>query len=182
MRQSLARVALAAGAICVMCGAAQAQTTVSVGLFAGALGEEPVKVLDLPASCGPIVVGPSVPVGVSVSADGSVCLADLTTLLEGATPGSYQVAVREDDGTWGERSLPFAMEAPALPPAPKVCIDPLTNTRYALDAGPPVQVMPNSSVSQRSAWLERERALVKAGFDVRALLVSTSVYFAVTCR
>jgi hypothetical protein len=147
--------------------------TITVGLFSTA-SAEPVRSLTASASCGPLVFGGQL--GVPKVVNDDLCFADLDSLLAGQPPGIYRAAIRKGDGTWGELSLPFVL------PSPKVCADPATSTAYALGDGPPVQVMGNNNAGQRATWLARERALVKAGFDVKTLLNSTSVYLAATCR
>jgi hypothetical protein len=141
-----------------------------VGIFAGDEAE-PVASGPVEVACGPSVFGTQV--GILKPADDQLCFADLDSLTAGLTPGTYRVALQTPTG-WGEKGLPFIL-AP-----PKTCVD--GGTVYGLGEGPPVQAMGNSSVSQRAAWLARERLLISAGFDVRMLLVSTSVYVAATCR
>jgi hypothetical protein len=158
-------------AVLALSHAVQAQT-LTVGIFVSD-DQEPIVSDDVVVTCGPTVVGAGL--SLMTAANDRLCFADLSELAEGLAPGRYRVAVL-DAGAWGERGLPIVVTEP------KTCIDPLTSTTFALSAGPPVQVMPNSTVAQRAAWLARERQLMAAGFDVRMLLVSTSVYVAATCR
>lgn len=151
--------------------------TITVGLFEDAAAE-PIETVTAAVSCGPVVFGGAL--GVQKPSDDDLCYVDIADLLDRQPPGTYRVAVRAVDGTWGERSLPFTVRGPAPVAVPKACVD--GGVTYGLGEGPAVERYANDTVARRETWLARERALVAAGFDVKVLLVSTSVYFASTCR
>ena len=146
---------------------------VTVGLFANATDAAPVTFGTAPLSCGPVVFGGMV--GVQRPGEDDLCYVDAAALIARVPPGEYRIAVeRPELPGWGDRSLPFTV------PAPKTCTDGAVT--YALGDGPAVERYANDTIAKRATWIARERALVNAGFDVKTLLVSTSVYFAVTCR
>lgn len=185
----IGRLALCLVALAVP-GLAAAQR-VTVGIFPGGTvspngSTAPAAVFEVEPSCGPPLFRESSRtvqtdpfIVLSWTDEGDPCIGSLVGLQWLVPAGVYKAAILLITGRYDERlSLAFTVD----PPKPKTCMDPSTQTVFAFGEGPPVERMDNTTVAKRGAWLERERVLTRAGFDVKALLVSTSVYFAVTCR
>jgi hypothetical protein len=102
------------------------------------------------------------------------CVASIQVIWAALPDGVYVVSMLGTDG-YGPVSRSFRKVTRS-----KVCFD--GATRYALGEGPAVERYDNTTIAKRAIWLARERELVRVGFDVKTLLVSTSVYFAITCR
>lgn len=125
----------------------------------------------------PVDATPDNPPYLILETDTESCVVGIAGIVLSLPEGLWRLAAKRTPlSEWGPlTAIPFRRVASS-----KVCYD--GSTRYQQGSGPAVERWPNDTIAKRAAWLERDRALVRAGFDVKALLVSTSVYFAVTCR